>query len=35
MQNHEIARRDMGDTLADHLDHADGLMAQQERELVG
>src|SRR5665811_99735 len=34
VQDDEVARRDIGDTLAHRLDHTSGLMAQQERKLV-
>ncbi|BDZ59469.1 hypothetical protein GCM10025872_31260 [Barrientosiimonas endolithica] len=34
VENHEVAGRDLGDALADRLDRAGGLVAEQEREVV-
>jgi hypothetical protein len=34
VEDHEVPRRDLGDTLADGLDDPGGLVAEQERELV-
>ena len=34
VEDHEVARRDVGDALADRLDDAGRLVAEQERELV-
>ena len=34
VEDHEVTRRDAGDVRADRLDHAGGLVAEQEREVV-
>ena len=34
VEDHEVARRDVGDVRADRLDDARGLVAEQEREVV-